>query len=45
MQISYGQVRSKKLNKFEGKERYCGEVSNRFTALEDLFTEVEINSA
>jgi hypothetical protein len=35
----------KKLNKVEGRERYCSEVSNRLAALEDLFTEVEINSA
>jgi hypothetical protein len=35
----------KKLNKVEGKARYCVEVSNRFAALEDLGTEVEINSA
>jgi hypothetical protein len=34
-----------KLNEVEGKEKYCGEVSNRFTALEDLDAEVEINSA
>jgi hypothetical protein len=35
----------KKLNKVEGKEKYCVEVSHRFTALEDLDAEVEINSA
>jgi hypothetical protein len=35
----------KKLNKIEGKEKYCVEVSNRFAALEDLDTEMEINSA
>jgi hypothetical protein len=35
----------KKLNEVEGKERYCVEVSNRFAALEDLDTEVEITSA
>jgi hypothetical protein len=35
----------KKLNKAEGKEQYHVEVSNRFAALEDLDTEVEINSA
>jgi hypothetical protein len=35
----------KKLNEVEGKEQYCVEVSNRFAALEDLDTEVEINSA
>jgi hypothetical protein len=30
----------KKLNKVEGKEKYHVEVSNRFSALEDLNTEV-----
>jgi hypothetical protein len=35
----------KGLNKAEGKEQYCVEVSNRFAALEDLDAEVEINSA
>jgi hypothetical protein len=35
----------KQLNKVEGKEQFCVEVSNRFAALEDLDTEVEINSA
>jgi hypothetical protein len=36
----------KKLNEVEGKEQYRVEVSNRFAAaLEDLDTEVEINSA
>jgi hypothetical protein len=35
----------KKLNEVEGKEKYHIEVSNRFEALEDLDTEVEINSA
>jgi hypothetical protein len=34
----------KKINKVEGKEQFHVEVSNRF-ALEDLDTEVEINSA
>jgi hypothetical protein len=34
-----------KLNEVEGKEQYHVEVSNRFAALEDLDTEVEINSA
>jgi hypothetical protein len=34
----------KKLNEIEGKERYRVEVSNRFAALEDLDTEVGINS-
>jgi hypothetical protein len=35
----------KTLNEVEGKEQYHVEVSNRFAALEDLDTEVEINSA
>jgi hypothetical protein len=35
----------KKLNKVEHKEQYRVEVLNRFAALEDLDTEVEINSA
>jgi hypothetical protein len=35
----------KKLNDVEGKEQFRVEVSNRFAALEDLSTEVEINSA
>jgi hypothetical protein len=33
------------LNEVEGKEQYRVEISNRFAALEDLDTEVEINSA
>jgi hypothetical protein len=35
----------KKLNDLEGKEQFRVEVSNRFAALEDLDTRVEINSA
>jgi hypothetical protein len=35
----------KKLNDVEGKEQFRVEVSNRFAALEDLDTEVEISSA
>jgi hypothetical protein len=35
----------KKLNEVEGKEQYRVEVSNRFATLEDLDSEVEINSA
>jgi hypothetical protein len=34
----------KKLNEVESKEKYRVDVSNRFAALEDLDTEVEINS-
>jgi hypothetical protein len=33
------------LNDVEGKKQFRVEVSNRFAALEDLDTEVEINSA
>jgi hypothetical protein len=33
-----------KLNKVEGKEKYCVKVSNRFAALEDLDAKVEINA-
>jgi hypothetical protein len=35
----------KKLNELEGKEQYRVEVSNRFGALEDLDSEVDISSA
>jgi hypothetical protein len=34
----------KKLNLIEGKEKYGVEVSNRFAPLEDMDTEVEINT-
>jgi hypothetical protein len=34
-----------KLNEAEGKEKYCVEFPNRFTALEDSDAEVEIDSA
>jgi hypothetical protein len=34
----------KKLKNVEGKEQFLVEVSNSFAALEDLDTEVEINS-
>jgi hypothetical protein len=33
----------KKLNEVEGKEQYHVELSNRFAALENLDTEVDIN--
>ncbi|PNF22675.1 hypothetical protein B7P43_G07120 [Cryptotermes secundus] len=33
----------KKLNELEGKEQYCVEISNWFTALENLETEVDVN--
>jgi hypothetical protein len=35
----------KKLNDIEGKDKFHIEVSNRFAALGDLDTEVQINSA
>jgi hypothetical protein len=35
----------KKLNDVESKEQFRAEVSNRFAALEDLDTEMEINNA
>jgi hypothetical protein len=31
------------VNKVEGKEQYCVEISNRFAALENLDIEVDIN--
>jgi hypothetical protein len=35
----------KELNELEGKEQYCAEISNRFAALENIDTEVDINRA
>jgi hypothetical protein len=35
----------KRLNKVEGKEQYCVEISNRLTALENLDAEIDINAA
>jgi hypothetical protein len=35
----------KELNEAEGKEQYHVEISNRFTALENLNAEVETNTA
>jgi hypothetical protein len=35
----------KKLNKVEGKEQYRVDISNRFTPLENLGVEVDINRA
>jgi hypothetical protein len=43
-QISYGEVQSQKLNEVEGKEKYCDEVSNRFATLEDVVSEVDVNT-
>jgi hypothetical protein len=34
-----------KLNEVEGKEQCCVEISNRFAALENLDTEVNVNKA
>jgi hypothetical protein len=38
-------INLKKLNKIEGEEQYCAEVSNRFATLQDLDAEVEVSSA
>jgi hypothetical protein len=35
----------KKLNEVENNSKFCVEISNRFAALKDLDTEMEINSA
>jgi hypothetical protein len=35
----------KKLNEVEGEEQYRVEISNRFAALENLYTEVDVNKA
>jgi hypothetical protein len=37
--------KSHEVKRCRGKEQFRIEVSNRFAALEDLYTEVEINSA
>jgi hypothetical protein len=37
-------INLKKLNEAESKEQYCFEVSDSLVALEDLDTEVDINS-
>jgi hypothetical protein len=37
-----GRFSLKKLNEIEGEEKYRVKVSNRFAALEDVDTEVEI---
>jgi hypothetical protein len=41
--IHMGRFNLKKLNELEGKEQYRVEISNRFAALENLDTEVDIN--
>jgi hypothetical protein len=38
-------VNLKKLNKVEGEEQYRVEMPNRFTALENVDTEVDVNRA
>jgi hypothetical protein len=43
-EITEERFNHKKLNKVEGKDKYCVEVSNMFAALEDLDTEMNINS-
>jgi hypothetical protein len=43
-QRSHGEVQSQEVKCVEGKGQYCVEVSNRFTALEDLDAEMDINS-
>jgi hypothetical protein len=35
----------KKLSEIQGKERYRVEISNRFTAFQNLDTEVDVNKA
>jgi hypothetical protein len=40
-----GMYSLKKLNKIECKEQYCVENSKRFTALDNLDVEVDINRA
>jgi hypothetical protein len=42
---SYGEVQSQETNEVEGKEQYHVEISNRFVALENSDTEVDINRA
>jgi hypothetical protein len=43
--FNMGRFNLKKLYERDGKEKYHSEVSNRIAALEDLDTEVDINSA
>jgi hypothetical protein len=42
-QSSYGEVQSQGLNELEDKEQHRVEISNRFSAFENLHTEVYIN--
>jgi 50S ribosomal subunit-associated GTPase HflX len=35
----------KNLNEIEGKEQYCVEIANKFAALENLDTEVDVHKA
>jgi hypothetical protein len=41
--IHVERINLKKLNDVEDKEQYCVEISNRFTALENSDTEVDVN--
>jgi hypothetical protein len=43
--MSYGEYNLKKLNDVVGKEQYRVEISNRFAAMENLDTEVDVNKA
>lgn len=40
-----GKFSLKKLNEVEAKEQYCVDISNRFAALDNLGTEVDLNKA
>jgi hypothetical protein len=42
---SYGEVQSEEIKGAEGNERYRVEISNRFAALENLDTEVDVIKA
>ncbi|PNF33796.1 hypothetical protein B7P43_G10228 [Cryptotermes secundus] len=43
--VHMGRFNLKILNEVEGKEQYCVEISNRFAALENLDTKVDVNKA
>jgi hypothetical protein len=43
--VHMGRFNLRKLNEVEGKEQYRVEISNRFAALGNLGTEVDINRA
>jgi hypothetical protein len=42
-QSSYGEVQSQEIKQGRGKERYRVEISNKFAALENLDTEMNVN--